>query len=108
MVLGTYHMSNANHDYVKTNYRDVLDEGYQRQIQDVVTRLLRYRPTHVAVEVEPGQMQGWQERCAAFQAGCHELGATRSISWGFAWPQRWGTPGSTASTTGSTWTSRPS
>jgi len=83
MVLGTYHMANPNHDHVKTDYQDVLEDRHQRQIEDVVTRLLRYRPTHVAVEVEPGQVPVWQERYEAYRAGRMELGQNEIYQLGF-------------------------
>lgn len=83
MVLGTYHMANPNQDYVMTDYRDVLDEGYQRQIEDVVARLLRFRPTQVAVEVEPGRIQPWQERYEAYRAGRLEPGRNEIEQLGF-------------------------
>ncbi|WP_374712680.1 DUF5694 domain-containing protein [Symbiobacterium terraclitae] len=92
MVLGTYHMSNPNLDHVKTEYQDVLVERYQKQIQDVVTRLLRYRPTHVAVEVEPGQVHAWQEQYAQYRAGRLELGRNEIYQLGFRLAREMGHP----------------
>lgn len=70
-------------DYVKTNHRDVLEEPYHRQMEEVVARLLRYRPTQVAVEVEPGQVQVWQERYAQYRDGRLELGRNEIYQLGF-------------------------
>ncbi|MEW8978442.1 MAG: DUF5694 domain-containing protein [Symbiobacterium sp.] len=90
MVVGTYHMDNPNLDYVKSNYKDVLDERVQEQIRDVVARLLRYRPTHVAVEVEPGRVQALQARYEAYRAGRLELGRNEIDQLGFRLAERMG------------------
>ncbi|WP_273378606.1 DUF5694 domain-containing protein [Symbiobacterium thermophilum] len=83
MVLGTFHMENPNLDYVKTGYGDVLSEPYQQQIQEVVARLLRYRPTHVAVEAPPDAAPALQERYDQYRAGGYTLGRNEIDQLGF-------------------------
>lgn len=55
MVLGTYHFASPGRDVVKAEIADVLSDGKQAEIRDVVDALTDFRPTHVAVEREPDQ-----------------------------------------------------
>src|SRR5687767_2400671 len=50
MILGMYHMSNPGLDAVNLDADDVLQPKRQREIQELVDRLAKFRPTKIAVE----------------------------------------------------------
>jgi hypothetical protein len=54
MVLATYHFSNPNQDYVKTNVDNHLSEKRQKQIAEVVELLSKFKPTKIALEAVDG------------------------------------------------------
>ncbi len=50
LFIGSYHMGNPGRDVHNTKADDVLSEGRQREIAEVVRLVERYRPTKVMVE----------------------------------------------------------
>jgi hypothetical protein len=50
MILGVFHFATPNADYAKFQGIDVLTPTRQSEIEEVVTRLGRFRPTKIAVE----------------------------------------------------------
>lgn len=68
LFVGSYHMGNPGRDVANLDADDVTAPARQRQIRDVVDRLLRYQPTRVVVERHP---QRQAELDARFQATCH-------------------------------------
>jgi hypothetical protein len=73
MVFGTYHMHNPNLDYMKTNYSDVLAEPRQQQIKELVRRLEAFAPSHVAVEVQPQDMERINDHYQRYLQGEYTL-----------------------------------
>ena len=69
MVLGTVHFANPGADAVKTKLDDVLAPERQKQIDDVVESLARYKPTKIAVEVPPSQEAKVNADYQAYLAG---------------------------------------
>lgn len=61
LVLGSYYFSNPKEDFINPEADDILSEQRQREVQHLVTNLLRFEPTKVAVEV-PVQMQDELDR----------------------------------------------
>lgn len=57
LVLGVYHMANPGHDIFNTQADDVLTPKRQREIEQVVEVLQRFRPTKIAIEGDP-----WNKR----------------------------------------------
>ena len=58
MTLGVFHFAYPNRDVVQTQPEDqinVLDAAYQAEIQAIAEALARFRPTVIAVEIDPGQ-----------------------------------------------------
>jgi len=82
LILGTYHFANPNLDYVKTDVDDHLSEKRQKEIQDVVDRLAKFKPTKVALEYPEGddRLQG---RYVAYLKGEHALTDDESEQIGF-------------------------
>jgi hypothetical protein len=74
LVLGTYHMDNPGRDYVKASFDDHLSPKRQREIEDVVGRLARFRPTKILIESPYGSTK-FNERYQAFRAGTYKLTA---------------------------------
>lgn len=53
LVLGTYHFANPGLDVVRAEVADVMSATKQAELAAVVQALARFRPTKIAVEVEP-------------------------------------------------------
>lgn len=56
LTLGTFHFAFHNRDIKKTEKADqidVLDEKYQKEIIDIVEQISKFKPTIIAVEVDP-------------------------------------------------------
>lgn len=54
LVLGVYHFTNPNLDYVKTNVDDHMSEKRQKEIAEVVEALSRFKPTKIVLEAVEG------------------------------------------------------
>jgi len=72
LILGTYHMANPGRDVHNMKADDVLSATRQREIEELVEVLLRFRPTKVAVEAGVGS-QRISDRYAAYRAGQYQL-----------------------------------
>jgi len=81
LVLGTYHMANPGLDYVKAKIRATLSVERQSEVQLLMSRLLRYEPTQIAVEVLPGSRMN--ERYASYREGRISLSADEVEQIGF-------------------------
>src|SRR5262249_48216969 len=68
MVLGTFHMNNPNRDLVNPTIKDVLGPRRQREIQELVGRLEKFRPTKIALET-PAGVRTIQDRLEGYLAG---------------------------------------
>lgn len=88
LVLGTYHFDNPGLDVVKTTVADVLTQSKQREIEQVVQALARFRPTKIAVEVRSDGAARLDSMYAAYRAGRHTLGRSEVQQLGFRLAQR--------------------
>ena len=52
MILGSYHMDNPGADAVNFEADDVLTAKRQRELQQLIERLARFKPTKIAVEAD--------------------------------------------------------
>ena len=50
MLLGTCHMNNPGQDAINPKTDDVLGQGRQREIAELIDKLVRFNPTKIAVE----------------------------------------------------------
>lgn len=89
LLLGTYHMDNPGQDAINIRADDVLGEKRQREIEELVERLARFRPTKVAVEA-PYRSTGWPDRYQKFLSGEHKLGRNEIEQVGFRLAKRLG------------------
>jgi len=69
LILGTYHMANPGQDLVNLEADDVLAPKRQREIEALVNRLKAFRPTKIAVEVDPQHQNELDERYRAYCEG---------------------------------------
>jgi hypothetical protein len=56
LTLGSFHFNFPNLDLIKANTSDqidVLDPKYQREIEDIVARVAKFKPTIIAIERDP-------------------------------------------------------
>jgi hypothetical protein len=74
MVLGVFHMNNPKRDLFNPTIKDVLGTRRHQEIQEVVTRLQRFRPTKIALESPPGS-RALQERLDNYLAAKYTLTA---------------------------------
>lgn len=93
MVLGSYHMANPGRDAVNLRADDVLTADKQRQIEALVERLAQFRPTKIAVEMEPADAPAHLDApYRAYLAGKHALGRNEIEQIAFRLGKRLGLP----------------
>lgn len=92
MVLGTYHMANPGLDLVKSQIRDTLGAERQKEIEELVDRLAKFKPTKILVEDKPNSPQ-LKQRFDAYVAGKTTLTANEKEQVGFRLARRLGLPG---------------
>lgn len=93
MVLGSYHMANPGRDAVNLRADDVLAVDKQRQIEALVERLAQFRPTKIAVEMEPADAPARLDvPYRAHVAGRHALGRNEIEQIAFRLGKRFGLP----------------
>lgn len=86
MTLGTFHFSFRNKDVIKIDdpdQIDVYDAKYQLEINDIVSRLVQFRPTHIAVEIDPKFQSRTDSIYTAFLNGKHSLSRDETEQLGF-------------------------
>ena len=83
MILGTYHMANSNRNVIKSAMRDTLAPDRQREIAKVVETLARFRPTIIALEVEPEHAAEVDGSYHEFLEGRHQPTAKETEQLGF-------------------------
>jgi hypothetical protein len=83
LLVGTGHWANPGLDMLSPRYDDMLSERRQREIAECIQRLLRFRPTRVAVEVLYERQTVFDERYAQYREGKFELTANEVYQLGF-------------------------
>ena len=73
MLLATYHMNNPRRDMYNPDVDDVLSARRQGELQRMAEELLRFKPTVVAVEVEPAQQDELDQDFRDYVAGRFDL-----------------------------------
>lgn len=87
LVLGTFHMDNPGLDAHNLEADDVLSARRQKEMAELIEKLLRFKPTKVALE-GPRWSQAWNSRYKQFLAGDYELGRNEIEQLGFRIAQR--------------------
>jgi hypothetical protein len=93
MILGTYHMHNPGRDVVRSEIRPTLSPERQREIEQVVRELARWKATKIAVEVGAAGTGKLSENYKAFLAGTHYLGESEVDQLAFRLGQKLGLAG---------------
>lgn len=86
MTLGVFHFSYRNLDVHKTakeDQIDVLSKSSQAEIKQIVENLAQFKPTHIAVELEPMQQSYLDSLLNAYKAGKHKPGRDEIEQLGF-------------------------
>jgi hypothetical protein len=71
-------MANPGQDVVNSTVDDMLSDQRQHEIDECITRLARFAPTKVAVEVEPAGGDALNQRYRDYRAGTYALTANES------------------------------
>lgn len=83
MILGTFHMANPGKDVINFEADDVLTPKRQREIEQLVKRLNKVKPTKIAVEVELEKDAELEERYQNYLNGDYQLGRNEVDQIGF-------------------------
>jgi len=86
LTLGTFHFSFPNLDVRKvdaSNQIDVLDPQYQKEIEDIVRRLARFKPTIVAIERPRSKQATYDSLYTSYLQGRHQLSRSEDEQIGF-------------------------
>ncbi len=86
LTLGTFHFTFPNLDnrkIARDDQIDVLDSPYQRQIEEIVDDLLKFKPTIVAIERQPNQQHKVDSLFQAYVQGTYHLGRGEEEQIGF-------------------------
>jgi hypothetical protein len=86
LTLGTFHFAFPNKDTKTTADSariDVLDPAHQREIEDIVRKLSRFRPTMIAIERDPADQPHVDSLYRRYVEGTYRLGAGEEEQIGF-------------------------
>ena len=76
LTLGSFHFDFPNLDLIKTNTVDkidVLDPKYQKEIEEIVERIVKFKPTIIAIEREPGKQAKYDSLYNQYLEGKYHL-----------------------------------
>ncbi|WP_439882660.1 DUF5694 domain-containing protein [Pontibacter sp. MBLB2868] len=95
MLLGTFHFAYPNADIITTAKADQLDvtspQG-QRDIARINSRMAKFKPTKIAVEVRPEKQARLDSLYQAYLDGRYELGVNEEYQLGFRLAKQLGHP----------------
>lgn len=86
LSLGTFHFAFYNADVItidKENQIDVLDPKYQSEIEDIVRRLSKFKPTHIAIEIDPIKQSRIDSLYKEYLEGNYQLKRSETEQLGF-------------------------
>ena len=86
LTLGTFHFSFPNLDVRKveaSNQINVLEPKYQKEIEDIVRRLARFKPTIVAIERPRSKQATYDSLYSSYLQGQHQLSRSEDEQIGF-------------------------
>ena len=87
MILGTYHMNNPGLDSVNLNADDVLSERRQAEINELLDKLARFKPTKIAIEAQYRSTY-FPNRYKKYLTGEQKLGRNETEQIGFQLAKR--------------------
>lgn len=86
LSLGTFHFAFHNADVIKTdkaNQIDVLNNQYQSEIEEIVKRLAKFKPTHIAIEIDPAKQIRTDSLYKEYLEGNYHLKRSETEQLGF-------------------------
>lgn len=76
LTLGSFHFAFRNLDVIKTSAEDqidVLEPKYQKEIEDIVARIAKFKPTIIAIEIDPGKQAKYDSLYNQYLLGKYNL-----------------------------------
>ena len=86
LTLGSFHFAFRNLDLIKTSKEDqidVLEKKYQMEIEDIVARIAKFKPTIITIEVDPVKQAKYDSLYSQYLAGKYNLGRDEVEQIGF-------------------------
>ena len=86
LTLGSFHFDFPNLDLIKTDTDDkidVLDIKYQKEIEDIVTRIAKFKPTIIVIEREPNEQVKYDSIYSQYLIGKYKLRRSEGEQIGF-------------------------
>ena len=86
LTLGAFHFDFPNLDLIKTNTDDkidVLNIKYQKEIEDIVTRIAKFKPTIIIIEREPSEQVKYDSLYSQYLIGKYKLRRSEEEQIGF-------------------------
>jgi len=86
LTLGSFHFAFRNLDLIKTSAEDqidVLDPKYQKEIEDIVARIAKFRPTIIAIERDPAKQAKYDSLYNQYLLGKYNLARDEEQQIGF-------------------------
>jgi len=83
MVLGTYHFANPGLDAVKVKQRDIMAADRQKEVENLVSSLAKFKPTKIFVEITVDRQAELDQAYKSFLAGESKLAPTEVHQVGF-------------------------
>lgn len=86
LTLGIFHFNFPNLDVVKideVNQIDILDSKYQKEIELIVDKLAKFKPTIIVIEREPEKQQKYDSLYTSYLNGEHKLTRSEEQQIGF-------------------------
>lgn len=93
LTLGTFHFNFPNLDVAKiedADQIDVLDSKYQKEIELIVDKLVKFKPTIIVIEREPEKQQTYDSLYTSYLNGQHKLTRSEEQQIGFRLAKRMG------------------
>ncbi|MDB5253047.1 MAG: hypothetical protein JWP27_2216 [Flaviaesturariibacter sp.] len=93
MTLGVFHFNFPNLDarqISKSDQVDVLDSAHQKEIESIVTRIQRFRPTIIVIERQPSRQRRTDSTFQLYLQGRYELRRNEEEQLGFRLAKRLG------------------
>ena len=86
LSLGTFHFAFYNMDVVKVEKEDqidILDIQYQSEIENIVRKISKFKPSHIAIEAEPEKQSKIDSLYNEYLIGNYKLGRSETEQIGF-------------------------
>jgi len=86
LTLGSFHFAFRNLDLIKTGKEDqidVLETKYQKEIEEIVKRIAKFKPTIIVIERDPAKQAKYDSLYNQYLAGKYNLGRDEVDQIGF-------------------------